>query len=354
MQKRRFLALLVSLLLILGLFTACGKTEEKPVDPNEENQIEDEAVVDSDEDEIVEDDDLASTEDEEDEADDDASEEGSLSLTDMTGREIILDGPATKIVALTAADCEILYALGAGDALVGRGEYCDYPPEVLEVTSVESGMETNIEQIIELGPDVLLMSTMAQSEEQVKGLEDAGIKVVVSDAHDIEGVYQAIELIGSLMNKDDQALDLIDGMKSSFEEVSEGIEGLDGESIYFEISPLEYGLWTAGNNTFMDEVANMIGLKNAFEDVEGWGEVSEEEVLDRNPDFILTIAMYFGEGPEPIDEILARDGWGDIEAVKNESILNLQNEELSRPGPRLADGAKLLYDFVVENLVVDN
>ncbi len=70
--------------------------------------------------------------------------EGGLTVTDMTGREITLDGPASKIVALTASDVEILYALGAGDTLVSRGEYCDWPAEALEKPSVQSGYETNL------------------------------------------------------------------------------------------------------------------------------------------------------------------------------------------------------------------
>lgn len=116
-----------------------------------------------------------------------------VTVVDMKGREITLDKPAERIVALTASDCEILYAIGAGDTLVGRGTYCDYPAEVLEVPAVESGATTNVEEIIALKPDVLLMSDMAQSEEQIQQLEAAGVKVVVSEATDIEGVYTAIE-----------------------------------------------------------------------------------------------------------------------------------------------------------------
>lgn len=268
-----------------------------------------------------------------------------VTVTDMAGREITLDAPADRIVALTAADCEILYAIGAGDTLVGRGEYCDWPAEVLDVPSVESGYETNIEQVIELEPQVVLMGTMAQTEEQVKALEDAGIKVVVSDAQDIEGTYTAIEMIGSLMGKADKAAEVIDNMKKTFAGISEGADKLEG-TVYFEVSPLEYGLWAAGKGTFMDEIANMMGLENVFADVEGWGEVSEEQVIDRNPDYIVTITMYFGEGPTPEEEILSRKGWEEISAVKNDRILNLQNNELSRPAPRLAEGAQALYDFV--------
>ena len=118
------------------------------------------------------------------------------------------------------------------------------------------------------------------------------------------------------------------------------------KSVYFEVSPLQYGLWTAGSGTFMDEIANMLGLTNCFADVTGWGEISEEQVLERNPDYIVTISMYYGEGPTPEEEILSRTGWENVTAVKNGKILNLPNNELSRPAPRLADGAKALYDFV--------
>ena len=141
-----------------------------------------------------------------------AETDTSVTVTDMTGREVTLDKPATRIVALTPSDCEILYAIGAGDTLVGRGKYCDYPAEVLNVTAVQSGRDTNLEEIIALEPQVLLMSTMAQTEEQVQALENAGIKVVVSDAQDIEGVYTAIELIGKLMGKDAEAAAVIESM----------------------------------------------------------------------------------------------------------------------------------------------
>ena len=262
-----------------------------------------------------------------------------------TGREITLDAPAERVVALTASDCEILYALGAGDLLVGRGEYCDYPAEVLDVPSVQSGYDTNIEQIIALEPQVLLMSTMAQTDEQVQQLEAAGVRVVVSDAQDIEGTYTAISMIGELVGRQAEAASIVESMQKTFDEIKANA-GDGTKSIYFEVSPLQYGLWTAGSGTFMDEIANMLGLTNCFADVTGWGEISEEQVLERNPDYIVTISMYYGEGPTPEEEILSRTGWENVTAVKDGKILNLPNNELSRPAPRLADGAKALYDFV--------
>lgn len=273
------------------------------------------------------------------------AESAAITVTDMAGREIALDAPATKVVALTASDCEILAALGAEDTLVGRGEYCDYPESILEVPAVQSGADTNLEQIIALEPQVVIMAKMAQTEEQVAALEEAGIRVVVSDAQDIEGVYTAIRLIGALVGRNDEAEAMVTDMQSAFADIAAKSENT-GKTVYFEVSPLQWGLWTAGKGTFMDELATLCGLTNAFADVEGWAEISEEQVLERDPDYIVTISMYYGEGPTPVEEIKSRAGWEGLKAVQNDAILNADSNEISRPGPRLKDAAETLYQFV--------
>ena len=98
--------------------------------------------------------------------------EGSLRLTDMLGRKVEMSGPANRIVVMMPSDCEILYAIGAGDKIVGRGTYCDYPEEVLSVADVNSGGETNVEAIIALEPQLVVMTKMAHSPEVVEKLEE--------------------------------------------------------------------------------------------------------------------------------------------------------------------------------------
>ncbi len=268
-------------------------------------------------------------------------------VTDMKGRNVELSEDVTRVVALTAADCEIVYAIGAGDAVVGRGEYCDYPQEALSVPAVQSGAETNIEQIVALTPQVVFMDTMDQSAEQIQQLEAAGIQVVVSDAVDIEGVYESISVIGQVMGREDEAREVIDGMKRDFQELSDKAAAIaDEPTVYFEISPLEYGLWTAGKGTFMDETASLLHAKNAFADVEGWAGISEEQVIQRDPEFMVTTEKYAGSGPTPEQKIRERDGWENLRAVRDGHILNLSDDSLVRPGPRLADGARQLYEFL--------
>ena len=269
----------------------------------------------------------------------------SVTLTDMTGREITLDGPATKIVALTASDVEIIYALGAGDLLVGRGEYCDYPAEVTGKPVVKSGAETNLEEILALEPEVVIMATMAQTKEQVDALEQAGVKVIVSDAQDLEGVYTAIALIGQVTGKDEEAAALVQQMKDTFAGIAAKAENT-GKTIYFEVSPLEWGLWAGCKGTFMDEIAEICGLTNAFGDLEGWQSISEEQVLDRDPDYIVTTSMYWGEGPTPEEEIKGRAGWDVLKAVQNNQVFNADSNAITRPGPRLMEAAEALFEFI--------
>ena len=269
-----------------------------------------------------------------------------LTVVDMAGRESVFSAPVTRVVALDASDCEILFALGAQEMLVGRGEYCDYPAEALSVPSVQSGYEMNIEQIIALNPQAVILPIMGQTKEQNAQLEAAGIRAVISDAQDIEGIYKNIAMLGALTDKNAEAEALIASMKADLARLSEDADRFAGKTVYFEVSPLQYGLWTAGKGTFMNEAAELLGLTNCFGDVDGWAAVSEEQVLARNPDYIVTISPSYGVGLTPVEEIITRPGWNGVTAVKNAAILNLPNDELSRPAPRLVDGVRLLRDFV--------
>lgn len=269
-----------------------------------------------------------------------------MTITDMKDREIVLaTTKVTRIVALAPSDCEILYAIGAGDLLVGRGMDCNEPEEVLTLPVVESGSTTNVEQIIALSPQVVLMNTMGQTVEQVQALENAGIQVVATQATDIEGVYTSIGLIGLLTGKEAEANLLTQQMQTAFDHIRQRAQAGENQTVYFEVSPLQYGLWTAGKGTFLEELAGICGLTNLFGDVDGWAEVSQEQVIDRNPDAIITLTSSMEGAPSPMEEITTRPGWEEIAAVKNRQVFQVDSDLLSRPGPRLVDAAQMLFDL---------
>lgn len=270
------------------------------------------------------------------------AEDAKITVTDMFGRDIVLDEPATRVIALTPADCEILCAIGCEDMLVARGEFCDYPESILDLPALSTGENLNIEQILAFDPQIILMSDMNQSIEQVHMLEDSGIKVVVSESTDIQGVYEAISMIGALCGRSEQAAELVAGMRATFDYISAACEPSE-KTIYFEVMPLEWGLWSAGANTFMHELSAICGMRNAFEDVDGWQPINEEQILARDPDYIVLVT---GLGDGAVDEVVSRPGWGDLKAVAGGAVFNADSYAMTRPGPRLRDAAIDLYEFL--------
>ncbi|MBQ3223473.1 MAG: ABC transporter substrate-binding protein [Clostridia bacterium] len=270
------------------------------------------------------------------------AETAPATVTDMHGREITLTEPVTRIVALTPADCEILCAIGCEEMLVGRGEYCDYPASVLELPALATGENLNVEQILALEPQVLIADDMGQVEEQYAQLEANGVKVVVSNTTDIEGVCAAIRMISALTGKAAEGEAVIAKMQATFAYISGLCEKTD-KTIYFEVMPLEWGLWTAGDKTFMHELAHICGMENAFADIVDWQPVSAEQVIERDPDYIVLVT---GMGETAVDEVLGREGWGDMKAIQAAAVYNADSYALTRPGPRLANAAIGLYEFL--------
>lgn len=270
------------------------------------------------------------------------AEDSMITVTDMFGREVTLEGPVTRVIATEPADCEILCALGCEELLVGRGLYCDYPASIQELPAVQSGANTNLEEILALNPQVVIMADMAHTVEQVNLLEENGVKVICVNADSISEVYDAIRLIGTVVGKTTEADALVADMQGTFDAIAAKCEKID-KSIYFEVSPLMWGLWSAGSGTFMQELAEICGMQNAFSDIEGWQAVSQEQVIERNPDYIVLIS---GMGDTAVEEVMGREGWGDINAIKNAKVLNADSNTMSRPGPRLKDAAEELYNFL--------
>ena len=263
-------------------------------------------------------------------------------VTDMFDRRITLPGPAQRIVVMEPADCEILCALGCEERIVARGLYCDYPASITALPALQSGSNTNVEELLALMPDVVIMSGMDHPKEQVDMLESCGVKVVCTYAASIPEVYEAIGLLGQVTGETDAAQAIVADMQATFADIAAKATKSDA-TIYFEVMPLEWGLWSAGSGTFMQELAEMCGMSNAFADLEGWQPISQEQVIARDPDYIVLVT---GMGENAAAEVMGRPGWENITAVREGRVYNADSYMLTRPGPRLKEAALNLYAFL--------
>lgn len=263
-------------------------------------------------------------------------------ITDSRGAEVVFDAAPRSIASLSPANTEILYALGAGDRIIAVSDYCNYPEDTGSKQKLPTGEKLNVEALIALDPDVVFFSQMGAMEDQMGQLENAGIKVVVTEANSLDATYEMIKMIGQAVGKGKEADELVSGMQKSFESLKEEARGRTPKSVYVEVSPLQYGLWSCGRETFVQELLDIIGARNIFEDTTGWSAVSEEQVIERNPDIIITTASPLTGIEDPVGDIMGRANWQEISAVKNGQVYMLDADMLSRPGPRLVDAAREL------------
>lgn len=264
-----------------------------------------------------------------------------LTLTDGSGTAITLEKEPTAIVSLSPSATEILFAIGKGDLLKGRTDFCNYPPEAANVASMGSITEPNLELIASVKPDLVLISDMFSPELKAK-IEALGIKVFDLSSHDsFEGVYTAIENAGKITNAAAASTQLIADMKIKIDDVLAKVANASKTTVYYVVGFGEYGDYTAGKGTFIDQMITMAGGENVAQDADGW-KYSLEKLIEKNPELIICSQYYDSK-----KGIEAANGYKDLEAVKNGQLKEIDNDLLDRQGPRSADGllalAKLIH-----------
>ena len=274
-----------------------------------------------------------------------------ITLTDDLGNEVTIEEQPEKIVSILPSATEILFALGLDDEIIGVSEHDNYPEAALEKEKI-GDMDMNTEKIISLMPDVAFLAkyNYENSAEAIKQLEQLGIKVVIIDTEEsFEAAYESIELIGKATGKTEEAKEIVASMKEQMEQIKEKASQVtEAKKVWVEISP-QPDLYTAGQHTYIGEMLNIIGAENvATED--GWYSVNEEEVVKMNPDVIVTTYGYYVENA--VEQVLSRDGWQEVTAVKNKAVYDVDSDMMTRPGPRLVDGVeelgKAIYPEIFE------
>lgn len=275
-----------------------------------------------------------------------AQEQGVVVVDDF-GRKVLISHEPTKIISTAPSITEILFALGLGNRVVGVTRQCNYPPEVLErigrgeITIIGGFTDPSLEKILELNPDLVIGHNLL-TPEFVKKLEDAGIPViVVKTAETIQGVYEDIKLIGKSCWADEEASKLVEELEekiSFWEKQIEDVKRVDVAGIFW-VNPL----WVAGNGTYIHDLIEHAGGRNVFADKKWWASVSDEELVERDPEYIV---VPYKHGEELIyNGIMEMKRKGLIHG----EVIRIDSDLMSRPGPRVA----ILFERLVKALHPD-
>ncbi|MGN4123859.1 ABC transporter substrate-binding protein [Lysinibacillus sphaericus] len=276
------------------------------------------------------------------------AEETGYKVTDDRGVEVSFNAVPKTIVSLQPSNTEILFALGVGDKIIGATEYDTYPAEAQNIERVSDSMTFNSERIVSLKPDVVIAYTTDGKVDALKGLEDAGVKVfVIKSATSFEDVYGDIEQIATVMGVEDKGDQLNEDIKAKIADVQAKVKDVEKQkNVYLEISP-KPEIYTAGSGTFQQEILNAAKVNNVFADKKDWVKVSEENVIAKNPEVILTTVNYV---KDPAAEIVARNGWNTITAIQNKAVFYIDADISSRPGPRIGEAVELVAKAVYPEL----
>ncbi|WP_347548472.1 ABC transporter substrate-binding protein [Pseudalkalibacillus hwajinpoensis] len=326
---KKLYSLLVLLFLITGILAGCGSDQAQEDNTTNEST------------------------NEENQADQSANSAFPVTITDALDQEVTLEEDPEKIVSLIPSNTEILFDLGAGEEVVGVSDFANYPEEAANIEKI-GGMEFNVEKIISLKPDLVLAhgSSAHNSEAGLQQLRDAGIKViVVNDATSFEEVYASIEMIGQATGEKEEAESTIADMKQKLEDVKTKAEEVEEQKdVFVEVAPAPE-IYSPGKNTFMDDMLTLINAKNVTHDQEGWNQIDQEAIIKANPDVIITTYGYYTENP--IEQVVSRDGWQDVTAVKEEQVIDVHSDLVTRSGPRLAEGVEELAKAVYPDVFAE-
>jgi len=255
-------------------------------------------------------------------------------VVDESGRKVTISAKIERLVSLAPNLTEVVYALGAGNRLVGNTTFCNYPAEAKNVAKVGDTMQPSIERLLALRPQLVLVSTASQLEAFTKQLNEHQIAVYVTDPHDLEGVFRSILSVGDLLNESVAASELVKQLRARSEKVERTVAGLPPVSTFFQLSGQP--LYTAGRDSFVTNLIERAGGRSVTSDVrEAWPRLSDEAALASRPEAVI---MLSGGAMGAAANTKVAAALKNSPAVQNGRVYLIDGDLLTRPGPRLVDG----------------
>ena len=247
-----------------------------------------------------------------------------------------------RIVSLAPSVTEILFALDAGDCVVGVTSSCDYPPAVKQIECVGGFGSPSMEKLLSLSPD-LVIATGAKHRDAQALLDSSGVKMFWVDTDGFSEMFAAFRHIGREVGKPQLADELVAGMKTELAQVAEQLRTVpDAQRLRVFVELWNDPMTTAGNGSHVDEVITMAARYNVAHEIDSaYPIVNPEKVIQWNPDVIVLGYMNREAAPAALAN---RIGWSDIAAVQSgEIISDIPSEIFLRSGPRLVEGVKALH-----------
>ena len=268
-----------------------------------------------------------------------AAQAQGVQLTDDRGRAVALARTPQRIVSLLPSLAETVCALDQCQRLVGVDRYTNWPESVRKLPQVGGGLDPNIEAVVALRPDVVLMATSSRAAARLEAL---GIAVVALEPKTHADMQRVLGKVGQLLGVQDaqrvwRATDA--GVQAAAQSLPPAARGA---RVYFEVNPGPYG---AGPGSFIGETLTRLGARNILPATLGpFPKLNPEFVVRANPDLIMV-------GARSAEGLAARPGWASMRAVREQRLCVFtpeQSDVLIRPGPRMAEAARLMAACLAE------
>jgi iron complex transport system substrate-binding protein len=258
-------------------------------------------------------------------------------VTDEVGRRVAIPAEVRRIVSLAPNLTETVYALGAGDHLVGDTTFCDTPPAAKLKPHVGGPQDANVEAIVALRPD-LVFATMINREETVDALTHLGIPVYTTDPHTVRGLIDSIGRMGELIGARERGGALVTKLEGQLHALQARLAGVPPVPALFVVwlDPLI----TVGQNTFIADALRYAGARSVISSKQSWPQISLEEVVRLRPSYIV-LAGHTGEEGQTLENLRSRQVWKELDAVKSGHVVVI-SDEINRPSPALVDSIEQL------------
>jgi len=278
-----------------------------------------------------------------------------VTLTDDEGTAVELKSQPAHIVSLMPAVTETLFALGAGDRLVGKAEdVLLYPPQASAVPDLEKfqngAVAVDIEKIVAAKADLVIAGgDNGTPADAVQKLRSLGIPVLVVYAPNIAGVLTDIELVGKAVGLPDAATAMTAQMRAGFAAVSDAVKSAARPRVFYEISEYQGTYYAPADQSFLAEMITLAGGDPITTGSTTKYDIPAEKLIKADPALILLADAAYGVA---VADVAKRPGWSVMTAVQAKAITPIDDTTISRPGPRLVAGLALLAAAIHPDLTI--